>query len=283
MPQKEHIDFSVLKDTSLARHPPRTLFDRLPDFLKIFGVVGLFVLFPIIFLVGFILLLAIPDWLGVAVFAVLFVGVLYGIRWQQQKRDQGYAVLKRFAADNGWKVGIAGATVAKAKQYVSLAKTPGDPVIIDVKSIQGMLDGVPFEAVVASSAWTHNTDSTMVTNLAMYLQVPKQLPRAVLISRDLTDGSALFDRMFTDFTNAQKVTLEGDFNKKFQLYIPKDTQVDALSLVAPDFMHTASEYAEKYVIKLEDDMVCLISRDYNVSASGVEDIIRASQALLKEM
>ena len=57
------------------------------------------------------------------------------------------------------------------------------------------------------------------------------------------------------------VSLEGDFNKYFSVYIPKNSQVLALSILTPDVMQTLISASNRFDVAFGDEYLNVIAHD----------------------
>lgn len=56
-------------------------------------------------------------------------------------------------------------------------------------------------------------------------------------------------------SNSQRISLEGDFDKYFTLYAPKQYEVDVRYILTPDVMAALVDQSSLFDIELVDDMV----------------------------
>lgn len=87
------------------------------------------------------------------------------------------------------------------------------------------------------------------------LKLPRRLPHIVL---DAKKGNFMgVSNLPIAFKNAQKLQLEGDFNKYFTLYCPKKYERDALYIFTPDIMAMMIDLGAKYDVEIIDDKLFL--------------------------
>jgi hypothetical protein len=89
------------------------------------------------------------------------------------------------------------------------------------------------------------------------LQLDRKLPNMVLDSRE---NNTLFgsDLPIT-FKRDQILSLEGDFDKHFTLYCPKEYEQDALYVFTPDLMALLIDDAGSYDVEIVDDWMFIYS------------------------
>ena len=61
------------------------------------------------------------------------------------------------------------------------------------------------------------------------------------------------------FDASQKVSLEGDFNKHFQLFVPPSNATFVLSVLSPDVMHTLMTSSDRYDVQLSGNKLRIIT------------------------
>lgn len=99
--------------------------------------------------------------------------------------------------------------------------------------------------------------------LAIRLQVP--LPHVILDSRR---ADAVAKRLPVHVHRHQRLSLEGDFDRWFSLYVPAGYERDALFVFTPDVMAALVDHASAYSIEVVDDTVVFF-------APGVSDFASA--------
>ncbi len=90
----------------------------------------------------------------------------------------------------------------------------------------------------------------------MVIRLPVYLPQMYI------DGyqNNRFEPQEFQVDRSQRIQLEGDFNKYFQVYIPQGSGVLALSLLSPDVMQTILMIAPEYDIEFDGQSVRILSR-----------------------
>ncbi len=86
-------------------------------------------------------------------------------------------------------------------------------------------------------------------------KLPRRLPHMLL------DATANNFMMFSNLRNSinkdQRLQLEGDFNKYFTLYVPKQYERDALYIFTPDVMEALVMHARNFDVEIVDDELYL--------------------------
>lgn len=92
--------------------------------------------------------------------------------------------------------------------------------------------------------------------VAVKLDVP--LPNIVL---DATSNNSLFgSNLPASFDKDQRLSLEGDFDRYFDLYCPEGYETDALYLFTPDIMARFIDHAAALDVEIVDDWLFLYGR-----------------------
>ncbi len=87
----------------------------------------------------------------------------------------------------------------------------------------------------------------------MRIKLPRRLPNMVLDSKKNNFFGGRLSNLNVGFGGAQKLSLEGDFDKYFTLYAPEQYKRDALYVFTPDVMQALIEAAHAYDCEVIDD------------------------------
>lgn len=91
----------------------------------------------------------------------------------------------------------------------------------------------------------------------IHAKLPRKLPHILL---DATANNHLWvSNLPQAFNTNQILSLEGDFDKYFTLYSPKEYERDALYIFTPDVMLALVQHASNYDIEIVDDNLYLYS------------------------
>jgi hypothetical protein len=92
--------------------------------------------------------------------------------------------------------------------------------------------------------------------LAVRLDAP--LPHLVLDAK--ANNGLLATRLPGQFARDQVLQLEGDFDRYFTLYAPRQYERDALYVFTPDLMATLIDHGSDYDVEIVDDWVVFATR-----------------------
>lgn len=90
------------------------------------------------------------------------------------------------------------------------------------------------------------------------LRLPRRLPHMLL---DAKGNNSLFgSNLPVSFNRNQRLSLEGDFDRHFTLYCPREYETDALYLFTPDLMALLIDEAANLDVEIVDDWMFVYSR-----------------------
>jgi len=195
-------------------------------------VSGLFALFPLIILVVFVVV-------GVSVFR-------NAGSWEKWMR------LSRFAAANGLVYSVATSDPTFPGSIFSLGR--------DRRSLDHVYTNDGRYLEIGNYRYVTGSGKNQTTHNwgFMALSLDRKLPHMVL---DSTANNGLFggSNLPATFAKEQRLSLEGDFDKYFALYAPRDYERDALYVFTPDLMALLIDEAAPYDVEIIDDWMFVYS------------------------
>lgn len=215
--------------------------------------------------------------LALATLPALAMAVFIGIWSEAKLKEKEAAALKRFATRNGF-------TFAR---YPGPIWGPGS-LFLHGRSksmsnmVAGTLHGLPFRMYEYryDSGGSKNRRAFEATVLDITL--PRKLPHMVIDSL-IESGTLLTSTLPIHFDSAQRIELEGDFNKYFALYAPDSYGVTALSILAPDVMETLMRHATLCDIEIIDDKLYFYWPGTGLSKQNYIKKFQTVQAVLDEI
>lgn len=81
---------------------------------------------------------------------------------------------------------------------------------------------------------------------------PQKFDSLYVRRRDWGDHTAAYK-------DGQKLQLEGDFGKSFDVYAPNGTQIDALDILTPDIMQCIQQHGSNYDVQFQDHTFTVIA------------------------
>ena len=111
--------------------------------------------------------------------------------------------------------------------------------------------------------------------------LPKRLPHLYLDHRK----DSQFAGPTQTYANRQRIDLEGDFNKYFQLFCPQGYQVLALSILTPEVMQMLQHTTSRYDVEIKHDRLNVIIGGHSrfLKPQTVKELERVARAIVKEL
>ncbi len=177
--------------------------------------------------------------LGYAAFwAIMGLGVFGLIAWLYMRGVKNSIRLERFAKANGWEFKPTATTDEQGTIFQLGGERHSDRVI------SGQYKGREFwfgtHYYTTGTGKNRHVHVTGVLNLALTRAVPH-----VVI-----DGRQNRLPLGGEFNRSQQLELEGDFNKYFTVYCPKDYERDALYFLTPELMQVLVDMNDKYDVEM---------------------------------
>jgi len=113
----------------------------------------------------------------------------------------------------------------------------------------------------------------------LHFKLSKPLPHLVLDSHKNDGIISSIPRFFND---SQRIELEGDFNRYFDLFAPKDYQIEALDILSPDFMDMLTNFHVDFDIEINKHDVYIISRGINYDQQSMQELFKAAEVLISK-
>lgn len=146
------------------------------------------------------------------------------------------------------------------------------PIAVPV-ALPGLIFTMGGTSVVRDLVWRDGRSPLAVANLEttigsgrnrkvhrwgyVALRLPATLPHIVLDA--VGNNSLLHPRLPVAFAKDQRLTLEGDFDRHFELYCPRGYETDALYLFTPDVMARFIDTVAELDVEIVDDHLFLYS------------------------
>ncbi|CAN5168093.1 hypothetical protein BH09PAT3_BH09PAT3_0080 [soil metagenome] len=180
--------------------------------------------------------------------------------------------IQQFALDNGFtysqhaQLGIPKVTLKNSQNqpaWFGMWQNLSMPIL--THEVTGMLDGfnITLNLDYGQSGSRHsNNDSDKEDMMGqprsvIRVKLPALFPQLVLDSH--ANNSGLSSNMNVSFDTSQRVSLEGDFDKYFNFFVPKGLQIDALSVLAPNFMQLVIDSSQLFDVEFYGDELILVT------------------------
>lgn len=148
--------------------------------------------------------------------------------------------------------------------------------------LTGNYRGFSFE-LLQHKYWTGSGKNRTQHGLSIVnLKLPKKVPHLVVDSK-IEDASGFSGSVLPImFDKDQKLTLEGDFSRYFDVYSPRNYQVSALALLTPDVMQTFLTKLHQVDVELVNDRLLIYDPDLMNSREQIQDMFEAADAVIDE-
>jgi hypothetical protein len=179
------------------------------------------VLVPACVIIGAIFIVYVNGLIG-----ILFIGGAFAYI-AKLSGERNKKLWTQFALDNNWHIGPA--TAAEYHVPPSLGGIGGSRKLSDI--ISGTFASHDFRLFTYTYTVGSGKNSQTYSYTILQLVLQRQLPSFIVDSLRVQGAKNIP-------YNYEKVSLEGDFDKTFNLYMPKGASADVLSVVSPDVMQT---------------------------------------------
>jgi hypothetical protein len=192
--------------------------------------------------IAILLLLIILSYLNL-IFGILMLGLIVMALLYVYPSN----ILKTFAQANGYDYLPEGFVDSQTGLIFSIGYGP------DFKDIvYGLYGDWPFFLFIYSYSMGQEEDSKRYSRTVLHLNFQAELPALVLrkdnvLQMVVSEGESLKANGYNE-----KLDLEGDFDKHFQVFIRPDTQEEVLSVLTPDVMELVMQF-EKCEIEITAD------------------------------
>lgn len=207
-------------------------------------IIGIMPLTLLLGLIGVPIFIIVP--LG---FMAMFIAIILVVILQLAYKDPNHGIMNVFATTNGF-------------AYSESMTAGGRPGTLFLhghsqslsRYLHGTYDALPFglfnyQYSVGSGKHRRTYDA-----LVMEFTLPRKLPHMIIDSL-VEEGNGQGSTLPIDFDKSQRIQLEGDFHKYFDLYAPDTYGVTALTVIAPDAMDALLRHAALCDIEVIDDKV----------------------------
>jgi hypothetical protein len=183
------------------------------------------------------------------------------------------SVIRQFAAANNMTYAATATTFSFDGVTVPawLGRRMNTTMPMFAHEVSGMIFGykVTFCVTYEASSRQGGLDSTtsdpalhqimMDKKSVIRVELPKVFPQLVLDSNVNDAGSV--STIPTAIKASEKLPLEGDFAQYFDFYAPAGLQVDALTVLAPNFMEILKSSAASFDVEFYGDQMILLTRE----------------------
>lgn len=207
---------------------------------------------------------------------LLLIVVVLGLILALNKFIKGKVnIFQVFASLNGW-------SYASLRLHLPTKFAPGINQIGYNRQFSDVISGnysdFPFELYKYTYVTGSGKNRRVHTNLVLRTTLPKIFPQLVLDSRK-NDG--IISNLPLYYDDSQRIELEGDFNKTFDLYAPDGYQVPALDVFSPDFMAILIYFHSVFDLEIIGDQLYIMSKEDKYSEQVLKEMFKATEEVFK--
>jgi hypothetical protein len=191
-------------------------------------------------------------------FFVVFLPVLFlGLTlWQLFKRTACRLRLAQFAADNTFDFEPLAMVGNEPGSIFSMGHATASGRLFE-HVVSGEYVGMPFEFGNFRYRQGQYRERARWYGV-LRVTLSRRLPNILLDSKQ---NNRFHISNMPDFKNRQKLQLEGDFNRYFDLYVPKEYERDALYFITPELMALLVDRGAKFDIEIVDNYLYIYSNE----------------------
>lgn len=209
--------------------------------------------------------------LYIAVLGLVVYGFVHWVRKNRQAVLEFDAKMTQFATTNNFAyLGGSGVAVGPGTLFTIGSEQSSRG------TFAGQVHSLPFQLYayqyVTGSGKSRTTHDAMV----MQITLPRVLPQFVI-------DSEIEDVLPISFDKSQKIELEGDFHKYFDLYAPDKYGISALTLLAPDVMEVLLEHAALCDVEIVKDTLYFYWSTPSVTAEQFEQVFTTTTAVIEKL
>ncbi len=185
---------------------------------------------------------------GVATVSIVLVLSIIVTRPLQSGLRSKQARLLAFAEMNNLRVLLNSPAVS----YPGVIFNLGETRIIN----EAFVFGEKFE--VGNYAYSYGTKDDAAKTIWGYIRFPlNRTSPHIILDATKNDPSKKLRTLSSQYSADQALTLEGDFNDHFTVYVPKGYEQDALYILTSDVMAALVDFAADYDIEIVENVVNL--------------------------
>ena len=201
-------------------------------------------------------------------YPAIIIGLAYFPSEIVKKKKQ---VWQKFAQANGWQViGSFDAPVPPSIDGVGSRKKRHNVVAGNVYGSNFRL--FEYEYTIGSGK-----DRQVFRNTVMSFELKNNFTHILLDSKNNQGGARLVRK------SAERLSLEGNFDEFFSLYVDPKHRVDALSIISPDVMQTIMRANKSYDIEIIGPTVYLFAEGDRRNKYHIKDLFRGAKKILDEL
>lgn len=150
------------------------------------------------------------------------------------------------------------------------------------KQFSGEFVSLPFSLFNYAYSESHGKSRQDYDLLVLELTLPRTMPHMIIDSLVET-GNGQSSTLPINFDKSQRIQLEGDFHKYFDLYAPDTYGITALTIIAPDAMEALMRHAALCDIEIVSSKLYFYWPDVPRNRTHYEEAFNCAREVLAEI
>jgi len=207
---------------------------------------------PHIFIFAVLSLLFIVFSIYLRIFNLLFIPIIIiSFAYNYVRKKVKHAFMQQFAMLNSYEYRERGAIEEVEAPYLQMGHSR---YIEDI--VSGVYKGCPIKFLNFYCTIGQGKSQQHISFTVCEIHYKTSLPRIFL---DAHHHNFLTQDIFASFKNEEVLSLEGDFNKYFTLYVPKGYEIETLQIFAPDIMAKLIDKSKLFSLEFIGDHLYIYS------------------------
>lgn len=186
------------------------------------------------------------------------------------------AFMQQFAEANGYQFAAKGSLEEVAANYLQMGHSRHMDNVVSGKYAECPIRFFDFGCTVG-----YGRNSRRINFSSCEITYNKTLHKFFL---DAKVHNFLFENLWANpHTGEEKLSLEGDFNKYFTLYVSPGCQVEALEIFTPDIMEKLIDLSQKFSLEFVGDKLYIYTRSLIKKREDLYAVFKLAKFLVSEL
>ncbi len=200
--------------------------------------------------------------------------IVFGAWFYRLRQQFEAAFLEHFAQANGYSFSKNGDV---DETYGTIFRLNGSHGVSDI--ITGSYHGNSLRLFLHSLTVGYGRNRRTYQNTVMELDLHGQLPNLLMVSRHAGYGPNLVGA----FGTKNAISLEGNFNRNFELYAPKGNELEALEIFSPDTMALMEDESKGYRVEFSANRIYIYANGYVSKSADLKQIFTLAKQLIDKI
>lgn len=205
-------------------------------------------------------------------FIPIFIAFL---AYEYIQRNIRHAFMRQFAKTNSFEYQRQGSLEQFPAPYLEMGR---NRKVEDI--VSGKCFGLPVSFFTFSCTTGYGRSEKHILFTACEIHYTTNLPRIFL---DAHHHDFINEDIFGKPAYGEIVSLEGDFNKYFTLYVPRGFEIEALQIFAPDVMAKLIDKSKEFSLEFSGDHLYIYSSRTIDTKKGLYSIYDLAKMLIGEL